>query len=123
MGITARASFLPVAGRGAARDRGTSSRRYGQPAHRGGLPSGAASSPAGSWGTAPKRGALPLIEVNFDALPKDALPIYSYEAKWIWDKPEAPLGHLPAARRRSRPVLAAQVERTAPRRLPRPPLP
>jgi D-alanine-D-alanine ligase len=34
---------------------------------------------------------LPIMEVNFGALPPGALPIYSYEAKWIWDKPEAPL--------------------------------
>lgn len=34
---------------------------------------------------------LPLVEVNFSKLPKGAAPIYSYEAKWVWDVPEAPL--------------------------------
>ncbi len=34
---------------------------------------------------------LPIVELNFSSLPKGALPIYSYEAKWIWDVPAAPL--------------------------------
>ncbi len=34
---------------------------------------------------------LPLIALNFNQLPKGAKKIYSYEAKWIWDKPHAPL--------------------------------
>lgn len=34
---------------------------------------------------------LPLVEISFASLPKGALPIYSYEAKWIWDVPESPL--------------------------------
>ncbi len=34
---------------------------------------------------------LPLVGMNFDALPAGALPIYGYEAKWIWDTPEDPL--------------------------------
>ena len=34
---------------------------------------------------------LPLVEVLFDALPQGAHPIYSYEAKWIWDVEESPL--------------------------------
>ena len=33
---------------------------------------------------------LPIIEIKFDALPKDVVPIYSYEAKWIWDQAEFP---------------------------------
>ena len=36
-------------------------------------------------------GVLPLIEIRFDALPAGAAPIYSYEAKWVWDSVEAPL--------------------------------
>jgi len=41
---------------------------------------------------------LPLVELNFSSLPKGACPIYSYEAKWIWDIPQAPLDifHCPA---------------------------
>ncbi|MEE9614326.1 MAG: D-alanine--D-alanine ligase [Thermodesulfobacteriota bacterium] len=35
--------------------------------------------------------ALPLVEINHSALPADINPIYSYEAKWILDRPEAPL--------------------------------
>jgi D-alanine-D-alanine ligase len=29
--------------------------------------------------------------MNFGALPDGALPIYGYEAKWLWDRPENPL--------------------------------
>jgi D-alanine-D-alanine ligase len=35
--------------------------------------------------------ALPLVEIRFDALPAGAKPIYGYEAKWIWDRPDRPL--------------------------------
>jgi len=34
---------------------------------------------------------LPLVGMNFQSLPKGALPIYGYEAKWIWDTPSDPL--------------------------------
>ncbi len=34
---------------------------------------------------------LPIVEINFDALPEDVHPIYSYEAKWILDGPDHPL--------------------------------
>ncbi len=34
---------------------------------------------------------LPIIEIKFDNLPKDINPIYSYEAKWIWDNSKNPL--------------------------------
>ena len=34
---------------------------------------------------------LPVVEIKFDALPAGANPIYSYEAKWIWDTVEKPL--------------------------------
>jgi D-alanine-D-alanine ligase len=56
--------------------------------------------------------ALPIVEINFAALPEGAPPIYSYEAKWIWDQPDRPLDifRCPAdvdAR------LAAEIERTA----------
>jgi len=42
-------------------------------------------------GNPPDRRVLPIVEINFDALPEGANPIYSYEAKWIWDTPEKPL--------------------------------
>jgi D-alanine-D-alanine ligase len=35
--------------------------------------------------------ALPVVEIAFDALPAGSVPIYGYEAKWIWDRPEQPL--------------------------------
>lgn len=34
---------------------------------------------------------LPIVEIRFDALPPGMNPIYSYEAKWIWDTTENPL--------------------------------
>lgn len=34
---------------------------------------------------------LPIVEIKFDSLPKNVNPIYSYEAKWIWDSSESPL--------------------------------
>lgn len=35
--------------------------------------------------------ALPIVEINYSALPEGVNPIYSYEAKWIFDTPDAPL--------------------------------
>lgn len=35
--------------------------------------------------------ALPIVEIKFDTLPPGVNPIYSYEAKWIWDTSGAPL--------------------------------
>jgi len=34
---------------------------------------------------------LPIVGINFEALPAGAVPIYGYEAKWLWDRPENPL--------------------------------
>jgi len=34
---------------------------------------------------------LPIVEIKFDSLPGDVNPIYSFEAKWIWDRSDAPL--------------------------------
>jgi D-alanine-D-alanine ligase len=34
---------------------------------------------------------LPIVAIRFDALPEGAVPIYGFEAKWIWDTPEQPL--------------------------------
>jgi D-alanine-D-alanine ligase len=34
---------------------------------------------------------LPLVGMNFGSLPAGALPIYGYEAKWVWDRPDEPL--------------------------------
>ena len=35
--------------------------------------------------------ALPVVEICFDVLPSGAVPIYGYEAKWVWDTPDQPL--------------------------------
>jgi D-alanine-D-alanine ligase len=35
--------------------------------------------------------ALPIVEILFDSLPAGVNPIYSYEAKWIWDQNSNPL--------------------------------
>jgi len=35
--------------------------------------------------------ALPIVEILFDSLPEGVNPIYSYEAKWIWDQNSNPL--------------------------------
>jgi D-alanine-D-alanine ligase len=34
---------------------------------------------------------LPIVGMDFDALPDGALPVYGFEAKWLWDRPDAPL--------------------------------
>ncbi|WP_305044484.1 D-alanine--D-alanine ligase family protein [Geoalkalibacter sp.] len=34
---------------------------------------------------------LPIVEINFDSLPAGVNPIYSYEAKWLWDQEDDPL--------------------------------
>jgi D-alanine-D-alanine ligase len=54
---------------------------------------------------------LPVVEVDFDALPRGAERIYSYEAKWLWDRPEEPLEifRCPAPLSRG---LARQIEQT-----------
>lgn len=35
--------------------------------------------------------ALPIAEMKFDSLPEGVNPIYSYEAKWIWDQLDHPM--------------------------------
>ncbi|MEK6545766.1 MAG: ATP-grasp domain-containing protein, partial [Nitrospinota bacterium] len=34
---------------------------------------------------------FPIVEIKFDTLPDGVNPIYSYEAKWLWDKADNPL--------------------------------
>ncbi len=52
----------------------------------------------GVLGTYPKIEILPIVEVDYATLPAGANPIYSYEAKWVWDTPDKPLDifHCPA---------------------------
>lgn len=34
---------------------------------------------------------LPIVELDLETLPVDRHPVYGFEAKWIWDRPEEPL--------------------------------
>lgn len=45
----------------------------------------------GVLGTFPDLEILPIVEIDHSKLPAGATPIYSYEAKWIWDVPDKPL--------------------------------
>ena len=56
--------------------------------------------------------ALPIVEIRFDTLPPGVNPIYSYEAKWIWDDAAAPLEifDCPA---KIPPEVAAEIERVS----------
>jgi D-alanine-D-alanine ligase len=42
----------------------------------------------GNGGTAR---VLPLVGIDFGVLPDGALPVYGFEAKWVWDTPDRPL--------------------------------
>lgn len=42
-------------------------------------------------GNGDEASVLPIVGMNFASLPTGALPIYGFEAKWIWDRPERPL--------------------------------
>jgi len=55
---------------------------------------------------------LPVVGFDFSALPKGAPPVYGYEAKWVWDRPESPLAifQCPA---RVPAELYREIERTA----------
>ncbi len=52
----------------------------------------------GVLGNHPDIEVLPIVEIDHSQLPPGATPIYSYEAKWIWDTPAKPLEifHCPA---------------------------
>src|SRR5258708_19652357 len=52
---------------------------------------------------------LPIVAINFGTLPDDAVPIYGFEAKWIWDRPENPLDIFECPARIPEP-LRAQIE-------------
>ncbi|HHS12552.1 MAG TPA: D-alanine--D-alanine ligase [bacterium] len=42
----------------------------------------------GNW---PRLDVLPIVEIDHSRLPAGSSPIYSWEAKWVWDVPEKPL--------------------------------
>ncbi len=45
----------------------------------------------GVLGNPPNVEILPIVEIDLSQLPPGANPVYSYEAKWIWDQPDKPL--------------------------------
>jgi D-alanine-D-alanine ligase len=45
----------------------------------------------GVLGNGAEARVLPVVGMNFRALPAGALPIYGFEAKWLWDRPDEPL--------------------------------
>ncbi|MFL5614705.1 MAG: D-alanine--D-alanine ligase [Gemmatimonadaceae bacterium] len=45
----------------------------------------------GVLGNGSEARVLPIVGMNFGALPRGAVPIYGFEAKWIWGRPESPL--------------------------------
>src|SRR3989442_1416299 len=63
-------------------------------------------------GNGPAAYCLPVIGLDFSALPPGVPPVYGYEAKWVWDRPEAPLAifQCPAPAPAG---LYAEIERTA----------
>jgi D-alanine-D-alanine ligase len=42
-------------------------------------------------GNGSRLNVLPIVEIKFDSLPAGVNRIYSYEAKWIWDRSDDPL--------------------------------
>jgi D-alanine-D-alanine ligase len=53
---------------------------------------------------------LPRVAMNFESLPQGALPIYSFDAKFVWDRPENPLDIFQCPARITR-ELQASIER------------
>jgi D-alanine-D-alanine ligase len=42
-------------------------------------------------GNGPSVQVFPIVEIRLDKLPKSVNPLYSYEAKWIWDQSDHPI--------------------------------
>jgi len=63
-------------------------------------------------GNGPEARCLPVVGLDFSALPDGAAPVYGFEAKWVWDTTERPLAifqcpaQIPAA-------LTREIERVA----------
>ena len=55
---------------------------------------------------------LPIVGINFDALPEGAVPVYGFEAKWLWDRPENPLEMFECPARIDE-ALASEIKRVA----------
>ncbi len=45
----------------------------------------------GILGNGAEARCLPIVGFDFGTLPAGAVPVYGYEAKWVWDVPERPL--------------------------------
>ena len=45
----------------------------------------------GVLGNGAEARVLPIVGMNFGSLPDGALPIYGFEAKWVWDRADKPL--------------------------------
>jgi D-alanine-D-alanine ligase len=63
----------------------------------------------GVLGNGAEATVLPAVAINFASLPENAVPIYGFEAKWVWDRPENPLDIFQCPARISE-SLRAQVE-------------
>lgn len=61
-------------------------------------------------GNAVEARLLPIVGMNFETLPNGALPIYSFDAKFVWDRPENPLDIFQCPARITR-ELQASIER------------
>ena len=61
----------------------------------------------GVLGNGAEARVLPLVGLDFGALPSGALPIYGFEAKWLWDRPEEPLAIFECPARIPEPLRAA----------------
>jgi D-alanine-D-alanine ligase len=61
-------------------------------------------------GNGEKATVLPIVGMNFETLPEGALPIYSFDAKFVWDRPEKPLKIFQCPARITR-KLQASIER------------
>jgi D-alanine-D-alanine ligase len=55
---------------------------------------------------------LPIVALDFHSLPAGAVPIYGFEAKWVWDRPEEPLAIFECPARVSE-TLRAAIEKVA----------
>jgi D-alanine-D-alanine ligase len=64
----------------------------------------------GVLGNGAEATVLPIVGMNFDTLPEGALPIYSFDAKFVWDRPEKPLEIFQCPARITR-RLQASIER------------
>ena len=68
----------------------------------------------GVLGNGAEARVLPLVGMNFGALPAGALPIYGFEAKWLWDRPDEPLAIFECPARISD-TLRAEIEQVVTR--------